>query len=234
MKTFLKKSSQAIFLILAFAPVLCLYFADLSLTKSFFGFPGMSEVVPVIFFALFPTFLLLWSASLEGYQESPLASGVVFLWIISFALLFEMFLLMLSIFSLAILFLFACTLFLFPTIIYLRKKNKKWLEIKASEKAIAKKNATIKAAEQKRELEKILQEFFDKNVSVTDSYEVFELTDYAEKIRVLSIIELPEEIKLILNDFNKIPVSLKPLLFAVVAQRLTEIKNCSVEDLFTE
>jgi len=226
MKTFLKKSSQAIFLILAFAPVLCLYFADLSLTKSFFGFPGMSEVVPVIFFALFPTFLLLWSASLEGYQESPLASGVV--------LLFEMFLLMLSIFSLAILFLFACTLFLFPTIIYLRKKNKKWLEIKASEKAIAKKNATIKAAEQKRELEKILQEFFDKNVSVTDSYEVFELTDYAEKIRVLSIIELPEEIKLILNDFNKIPVSLKPLLFAVVAQRLTEIKNCSVEDLFTE
>ncbi len=232
MKNSINKSMPAIFLILLFASVLCFNFADLSLKTSFFGFPGLPEIILVIFFAMSPTFLLLWGASTNGYKEySP---GFLFAMVVFLAIILAIVVFVMSILPLGILYALSCAFFLIPTILYILKRNKRLLEIETAEKAIAIRKAKAKVAEHKRELEKIFQEFFDKNALYTESQEVYELTEYADKIMDLTVIEFPKKIKETLNDFNKIPVTLRPWLFAVVAKRLTELKNCSVEDLFQE
>ena len=197
------------------------------------------EFIEIVALALIAPSLLMWSNYVLTSRDYPARIFILFI-TLGAAYLFG-FLFILEDGTPYINYRICSNTFFVLAIIHLLFRNKKMKPICEAEKREAEEKERAKKAEAKRlqkenrqKVQNLFQEFFDKYAVVSDSKEVYSLTEYADKIMDLSVLDIPEKIEKTLEDFNNVPVPLKPLFFAVVTQRLTELKECSVEDLFTE
>jgi uncharacterized protein YcbK (DUF882 family) len=97
-----------------------------------------------------------------------------------------------------------------------------------------KKDSKSTTAKKAKELALIFSSFLFGNSPIMDSKEIEEILKVQKQISELAIINDPEEVTVLLRNITRdIPVSMQPLLFATVAKVLTELKHCSVEDLYS-
>ncbi len=117
-------------------------------------------------------------------------------------------------------------------LLIISKRNKRMIRLWEAKKAEEEKQIAIELESKKKMLDTVLFIFLDSGAPNMNALQIREILQSKENIDKIASVDNPEELSVLLNEtFSTIPVSNIYLLFSIVAQKLADLRGCSLEEV---